>query len=149
MSLSDLELVAQAMAPTDRPAPAPTSNGSTNGHAPSAPSNPSAQPSAADADDDTAAALAGLDLSSLNAADRAAVQPILDALRQASSAEDGDVDVEDILKQLEAADDVADKLEGRLDSLLASLGELEAAAAAGAEGEAEEKEGAEKKEAKE
>lgn len=111
MSLSDLDLVAQAMAPTEPGAqgPKPTDKAADK----------------AGADDDV---LAGIDLSTLNDTDRKALQPILDALKAsagAEGAEGGDLDVEGILKQLEAADNVADTLEGRLDTLLAHLGEIE------------------------
>ncbi|KAL1411230.1 hypothetical protein Q8F55_002181 [Vanrija albida] len=114
MSLSDLDLVAQAMAPTEPGAQAPKQTDAPK----------QADKAAAPADDP----LAGIDLSTLNDADRKALQPILDALKAsagAEGAEGGDLDVEGILKQLEAADDVADTLEGRLDTLLAHLGEIE------------------------
>ncbi|EJT46296.1 hypothetical protein A1Q2_01581 [Trichosporon asahii var. asahii CBS 8904] len=119
MSLSDLDLVQQAMAPTE----------------PGAQQNQSTSPTLADKStngatkkDEIDDPLAGIDLSQLNDADRAALQPILDALKAASGAEGqegGDLDYEGILTQLDAAGDVADTLEGRLDKLLANLGEME------------------------
>lgn len=116
MSLSDLELVAQAMAPTEPGAQTQTraANGTTNT------TTTSTSDSTESADDP----LAGLDMSQLSPADRAAVQPIIDALK--ASEEGEDVDLEDILKQMDAADTVADKLEGRLDALMTILGEMEA-----------------------
>lgn len=121
MTLSDLDLVNQAMA--SEATYVPTTNRAAASPSPAAPSN-----SAYTTNTTVTAAsdpLADVDLSSLSAADRAAVQPILDALK-AASANDGELDVEDILKQLDAAGDAADVLEGRLDVLLAHLGELEA-----------------------
>lgn len=118
MSLSDLDLVQQAMAPTEPGA----QNGSSNTAAPS--SNESPNPAPETKDDP----LADIDLSTLSDGDRAALQPILDALKSASGKdgeEGGDVDVEGILKQLEAADGVAGTLESRLDKLLDNLGAME------------------------
>jgi len=128
MTLSDLDLVNQAMAaeaayvpptnganttnPSSTPTPAPSNNSTSNTN------NSTTNPPASDP-------LADIDLSTLSPADRAALQPILDALK-AASGDEGDLDVEDILNQLEAAGDAADVLEGRLDALLAHLGELEA-----------------------
>lgn len=118
MSLSDLDLVQQAMAPTE----------------PGAQQMQSTSPTLADKTsngtkkEEIDDPLAGIDLSQLNDADRAALQPILDALKAASGAEGqegGDLDYEGILTQLDAAGDVADTLEGRLDKLLANLGEME------------------------
>ncbi|WOO81066.1 uncharacterized protein LOC62_03G004594 [Vanrija pseudolonga] len=115
MSLSDLDLVAQAMAPTEPGAQGPKPTDAAGAK----------EADKAGADDDV---LAGIDLSTLNDTDRKALQPILDALKASAGtegAEGGDLDVEGILKQLEAADNVADTLEGRLDTLLAHLGEIE------------------------
>lgn len=110
MSLSDLDLVQQAMAPTE-PGAQNGSNGTANAVAPGG--------------DDHLAEL-GIDISKLSEGDRAAVQPILDALKAASKDGEGeDVDVEGILKQLDAADGAADALESRLDNLLENLGAME------------------------
>lgn len=117
MSLSDLDLVQQAMAPTEPGAQQSQSSNPTL-------SDKSTNGKSEEVDDP----LAGIDLSQLNDADRAALQPILDALKAASGAEGqegGDLDYEGILHQLDAAGDVADTLEGRLDKLLANLGEME------------------------
>lgn len=128
MSLSDLDLVQQAMAPTE-----PGAQQSSNA-APALLDNCTSTASANGVNgtgserDEPEDPLAGIDLSQLNDADRAALQPILDALKAASGAEGqdgGDLDYEGILSQLDAADDVADTLEGRLDKLLANLGEME------------------------
>lgn len=151
MSLSDLDLVQQAMAPTEpanaRGNSSVASNGAPTSHSTNTsngahsisptetantnptPANTANAPTPADTN-----FLAGIDLSELTPADRAALAPIINALRAAGSGDDGDVDVDGILKQLEAADDVADALEGRLDSLLANLGELEADAQGEGEG---------------
>jgi hypothetical protein len=116
MTLSDLDLVNQAMA------------AESTYTAPSAPSAPTSATTTAtttnNTDSDPLADL-GVDLSNLSEADRAALKPILDALR-ASGGDENEMDVDDILRQLEAAGGAADVLEGRLDALLAYLGELEA-----------------------
>lgn len=144
MSLSDLELVQQAMAPTEpgaqeqvnaRPAVADNAGAagapsSKNGGATAAPATAGDTASTSAPDSTDKDPLEGMDLSHLSEADRAALQPVLDALKAAAGKEGedgGELDVEDILKQLEAAGDVADTLEGRLDTLLANLAEIEAA----------------------
>jgi hypothetical protein len=124
MSLSDLELVSQAMAGSEPPnargdAPA-TSNGANGA------SNGAAEPAPQTQDDADADSVAGIDLSSLSVEERAMLAPIIDALRGS----DDSLDVDDIMKQLDAAGNVADNIEDRLDSLLAHLGELEAQAEA-------------------
>lgn len=112
MSLSDLELVQQAMAPTESGAQ------NTTNAAPNPPNGTSATAKDPLADLDA-------DLAKLNDADRAALAPILNALKAAEGAEDGDADIEGILKQLDAADGAAGALESRLDRLLDSLGAME------------------------
>lgn len=135
--LSDLELVAQAMG-TAQPPRAQTNHTSTNGPVDTRPTSSgqagaalshTGPPDLTDAPaDDARLADLGIDLSSLSAEDRRALQPIIDAL--ASSRVNGDegedVDLEGILRQMDAADQVADDLEGKLDGLLAKL-EREAA----------------------
>ncbi len=126
MSLSDLELVSQAMSGSEPPnargdAPA-DSNGAANGA-----SNGATEPAPPQTQNNAAAdSVAGIDLSSLSVEERAMLAPIIDALR----ASDDSLDVDDIMKQLDAAGNVADNIEDRLDSLLAHLGELEAQAEA-------------------
>ncbi|BEI86565.1 hypothetical protein CcaverHIS002_0608520 [Cutaneotrichosporon cavernicola] len=132
MTLSDLDLVSQAMASSE-PANARGSvhaNGTTsttNGSA-NTPSTNSANlnpPTHLDT-------IGDIDLSSLSVEERAILLPIIDALRASDDTLDS-LDVEDIMKQLDAAGSVADTIEDRLDSLLAHLGELEAQASPGEE----------------
>lgn len=148
--LSDLELVARAMEPTTQPRPTePSASTLTktnpNGTGTSDHSTPVSAPhasSAAQADHPASAQdPVGIDLSSLSAEDRRALQPIIDALASADLAGEGgdaDVDVDEILKQMDAADKVADDLEGKLDGLLAKLErdarEMERDAAGGVDG---------------
>lgn len=134
--MSDLDLVAAAMAPTNQPQLRPTSpptqttsrpNGmprhaatSDQTRTPPAP-NPtfSSQPS------DLPSELQDLDLSSLSPAELALLQPLIDALRISENGDDVDeLGMEEILRQMEVADGVADELEGRLDGLLERLGGL-------------------------
>ncbi|WVQ78202.1 hypothetical protein IAT38_000285 [Cryptococcus sp. DSM 104549] len=133
--LSDLELVAQAMstAPqttpqpqtTTGPTPAqPPANGSSNEPA-SAPTT--GQASANGAPIDLSALPAGADPSSLTPADLSALHPLLSSLSLSPEELEAldDSQIADILAQLEAADGVADDLEGKLDRLLATLGGYE------------------------
>jgi hypothetical protein len=75
-------------------------------------------------------------LQSLSPEEQEAFAPLLHALSGSSTAENGAVktatghpisaqDVQDLLKQFDAADSVADTLEGKLDRLLESLEEVE------------------------
>lgn len=73
-------------------------------------------------------------LEGLSTDERAAFAPLLQALSSSASvtnsveqpgAEISIKDVQDMLKQFDAADSVADTLEGKLDRLLESLGEVE------------------------
>ncbi|GMK57802.1 hypothetical protein CspeluHIS016_0406360 [Cutaneotrichosporon spelunceum] len=147
MSLSDLDLVSQAMASSEPPNARGATNPITNGSSGGASSG--ADKSTADVGviangtnangtnangantnataDDSIDSVAGIDLSSLSVEERTMLAPIIDALRASS---DDSLDVEDIMKQLDAAGNVADTIEGRLDSLLDHLGELEAQATA-------------------
>ncbi|WRT66989.1 uncharacterized protein IL334_003955 [Kwoniella shivajii] len=114
--LSDLELVAQAMSTTPSQSHSPQNQ--TNGHSNSvseSTNNPSESTSTA-----------APDLSSLNL-DPASVAS-LSSLLSLSDAELENLDdtqIEEIMKQLEAADGVADDLEGKLDKLLQTLGGVE------------------------
>jgi hypothetical protein len=127
MTLSDLDFVNEAVAAESaRHTPIPSSTPDPS----SAPSAPSSGPVSAPAPVSSAPApdpLADIDLTSLSPADRAALQPILDALRASATTGDGDaeLDIGSILAQLDAAGEAADVLEGRLDALLAHLGEME------------------------
>lgn len=130
MSLSDLDLVQQAMAPTEPGAQQNNSNSTVAPKSTTANGNADTEGRNATKAEDADDSLAGIDLSQLNDKDREALQPILDALKASSGKEGeegGDLDIEGILSQLDAAGDVADTLEGRLDKLLENLGEMEKA----------------------
>jgi hypothetical protein len=102
MLSSDLDLVAEAM----------QSSTPTNGH----PTNtvPSTlPPDIADA------------LSTLSPSDLAVLQPLLAALTSNPSVDSEDGDLQDLLRQMDSATDIADSLEARLDNLLGTLGEAE------------------------
>ena len=160
---SDLDLVAQAMAPTEpkqhsapapktppraapsftAPPPPPTSPPSTDPRPNSKNNDPPATATAtvdnADNIDDTDEVenpLEGIDLSTLSPADLTLLQPIIAALNlneqpdvgnekgQDEQEQDG-LRIADILAQMDAADNVADELEGKLDKLLENLGMAE------------------------
>ena len=104
--------------------------------------------------DDTAEKEDHLDLASLTPDDRAMLQPLIDTLRISDPSrlptnsvsqngithteghpgrkegeeepEDDEIQIAQILAQMDAADHVADDLEGKLDQLLANLGRVEA-----------------------
>ncbi|KAL7422190.1 hypothetical protein Q5752_002836 [Cryptotrichosporon argae] len=123
--LSDLELVAQAMGQSvnESSQARPATTQPVSQPPQSQPAEPSLTSPAAAATDNRLLDLSSLDLSSLSLADRAAIQPILDALVASAGADgDIDIDVDGILAQMDAADGVADALEERLDKLLESLG---------------------------
>jgi hypothetical protein len=103
--LSDLDLVAQAMAPTNAPdKPTPQS------------SQPTSQPKETSNDKD---------LSSLTPEDLAMLQPILDALNLSDTDDLDDAALHDLIKQMDVAGEVADDLEGKLDRLIGELGKVE------------------------
>ncbi|WWD15789.1 hypothetical protein CI109_100213 [Kwoniella shandongensis] len=164
--LSDLELVAQAMSTTTRTttAPPPSANAdrsTTNG---------TVHPSNTNHDHptqtlDSLSLPDDIDLSKLSAEEISLLQPLIDALSLSApsgsgSGEDGDGEgdemnesqITSILKQLEAADGVADDLESKLDRLLATLGGVEEEIGEGVQvdgGDAESKEKVEKESEKE
>jgi hypothetical protein len=107
--LSDLDLVAQAMAPTNKP-DRPTESTTSEQQA---------------AQDHSSLPLENIDLSSLTSEDLAMLQPILDALNLGDSDDLDDAALHDILKQMDVAGDVADDLEGKLDKLIGELGKVE------------------------
>ena len=128
--LSDLDMVAQAMATTtrlpsdqsDAPEPHSTASNVPNDLDLVAPdtqlrsglvSNDGTN--GVDLPEDLAA-----QLDKLSVEDKAALGPLLELLVASGSGADGK-DLEDLLKQFDAADDVADALEGRLDDLLQGL----------------------------
>jgi hypothetical protein len=107
--LSDLDLVAQAMAPTNQP-DRPTESTTSEQQA---------------SQDHSSLPLENIDLSSLTSEDLAMLQPILDALNLGDSDDLDDAALHDILKQMDVAGDVADDLEGKLDKLIGELGKVE------------------------
>jgi len=137
-SLSDLELVAQAMGSTTPAKQTETVNGQLSST--QAITSPQAPPTSTETN---SSPLEHLDLSTLTAADRKTLQPIIDALQASSislstngsgdngDGEDGkeaedmeDERIQDLLRQMDIAGDVADEIEGKLDRLLAELGGL-------------------------
>ena len=143
--LSDLDLVAQAMAPTQTHIPdqptqpsSPHQTSHTPRRNPTQPNHPisnSAQSSTnlpsttPTSESSSTEPLANVDLSNLSPSDRQALQPLIDVLSLSDPAGDDDaVDdlrISEILAQMDVAGDVADKLEGNLDRLLANLGKVE------------------------
>jgi hypothetical protein len=118
--LSDLDLVAQAMATTTR---TPSHDGehtsrTTHASASTVPSDlnlPSDNGNTSGLPEDIERSLA-----SLSEGDKAALGPLLQMLLHGEES-NGSEGLEDLLKQFDAADDVADRLEGKLDSLLEGL----------------------------
>lgn len=152
--LSDLELVAQAMAPTNPvqsvsqtptsqpqtqsrnvPHSQPPTQTQVQSQQPSGPTTtaPPIQLELESLLPDLSAL--GIDLSSLTPGELRALQPIIDALAAGSNTNDGaqeggkeeedDLKIAELLQQMEAAGLVADDLEGKLDALLENLGETE------------------------
>jgi len=107
--LSDLDLVAQAMAPTNAPdKPTPK----TQLKAETKPTNPSSLND-------------NLDISSLSDEDYALLEPLLRALEMSDSDILDESAMADVLRQMDVAGEVADDLEGKLDRLIGQLGEVE------------------------
>lgn len=125
--LSDLDLVAQAMAPTNAPDKPITTTPST------------APPKSQAKEQPT-----GPDLSSLTPEDLAALQPILDALNLDTDDMD-DAALHDLIRQMDVAGDVADDLEGKLDRLIGELGKVEEGILADKDGKDEKVDGSEEK----
>jgi hypothetical protein len=119
--LSDLDLVAQAMAPINdlKPisstsvSPAITSAPNPTSNATHHQSLPNPEPN--------------LDLSNLTPQDRELLKPLIDALSMdgGEEGEDEEIRIADILAQMDVAGEVADDIEGKLDRLLESLGKVE------------------------
>ena len=103
--LSDLDLVAQAMAPTNAPDKPPSNT-----------SRPAPQSKETSTDKD---------LSSLTPQDLAMLQPILDALNLSDTDDLDDAALHNLIRQMDVAGDVADDLEGKLDRLIGELGKVE------------------------
>jgi hypothetical protein len=125
--LSDLDMVAQAMATTTRLPQDQTDAPRAHATASDVP-NDLDLPTTTSVDSDSSIPEdIAHDLETLSMEDKQALGPLLDLL--VSQEGTAGQDLEDLLKQFDAADDVADKLEGRLDQLLQGLkgveGELE------------------------
>jgi hypothetical protein len=102
--LSDLDLVAKAMAPTnapDKPTPKP---------------QPKTEPKPADDNPD---------ISSLSDEDYALLEPLLRALELSGSDVLDEASMAEVLRQMDVAGNVADNLEGKLDRLIGQLSEVE------------------------
>jgi len=135
--LSDLDLVAQAMGIQNPPPnqsnhipssdqPRPTDHLPTQS-SPSHHFSPPHHPALPQVNANPEDPLSNLDLSTLTPSDRQALQPILDALALSGpNFEDGDdLRISELLAQMNAAGEVADDLEGKLDRLLENLGKVE------------------------
>lgn len=143
--LSDLDLVAQAMAPTNVPSQKITAESIDQSPLPdstaqSAPAqtistnqnHPGSTTDSASKSQTTEEKLLslGIDPSTLSESDLAALQPIINALSLGDGEVEGDGEedelrIAEILAQMDAAGSVADDLEGKLDELLKNLGETE------------------------
>ncbi|WVR05057.1 hypothetical protein IAU60_002069 [Kwoniella sp. DSM 27419] len=131
--LSDLELVAQAMAPTeqaqhvkegapDNAVPPSRSSDCEKGRTPSTENAAGVQRAdVSGVSDPSAASLASLGLSADSLASLTSLMKLSDTDLEDMS----DEGIMDILSQMDAADGVADDLEGRLDRLLEMLGGVE------------------------
>ncbi|WVW83266.1 hypothetical protein I302_105285 [Kwoniella bestiolae CBS 10118] len=137
--LSDLELVAQAMSTSgSTPEPASKSTPKTNGDTQSS-NQPQPHPQDNKSSAQTTPPTSGNlpDLTPLNASIDPSTLTSLTSLMSLSDSElEGlnEGQIEDIMRQLEVADDVADDLEGKLDRLLATLGGVEEEIINGQEG---------------
>ena len=129
--MSDLDMVAQAMATTtrlpqdqsDAPVARATASDVPNDTALNGAGNNQSQSNGNGIPDDIAEGLA-----KLSDEDKATLGPLLELLVSQGTDER---DLEDLLKQFDAAGDVADKLEGRLDDLLEGLKGVEGELGAG------------------
>lgn len=130
---SDLDFLNETLAQPAQPRP----SASTVPNDRDLPPNPTADGATSALEDAGIPADILKSLESLSAEERAAFAPLLQALSPTSgiatngtngSSGDPNInakDVEDLLKQFDAADSVADTLEGKLDLLLESLGQVE------------------------
>ena len=144
--LSDLDLVAQAMAPTQihlhdpsnqpksphQTSHSPQLNPTQTNHPISSGIQSSAIPPSISPQSESIPldSLTDHDLSNLSPSDRQALQPLIDILSLPipNAGNDDEVDdlrISEILAQMDIAGEVADKLEGNLDRLLANLGKVE------------------------
>ena len=130
--LSDLELVAQAMAPTQTPQLDQSTQLNQPDHDPNFPAPPpqsiAANPSCPAPSDPTSQdPLANLDLSTLSPSDREMLQPLIDvlSLSELPDGEEYDERMAEISAQMDVVALAADDLEGKLDRLLENLGRVE------------------------
>lgn len=129
----DLDFLNETLAQPAQPRPSASTVPNDRDH----PSNPAAENGARSALDDAGIPADILkSLEGLSAEERAAFAPLLQALSSTSDIPNGAngsswdsvinaKDVEALLEQFDAADSVADTLEGKLDLLLESLGQVE------------------------
>jgi len=113
--MSDLDLVAKAMAPTNQP---------DKVDSPSAPSSTTKVDTKPNAGSETTDP-EPLDLSSLTPEDMAMLKPLLDAMNLKDSDDLDDAALHDLIAQMDSAAGVADDLEGKLDRLIGDLGSFE------------------------
>lgn len=117
--LSDLDLVAQAMASSDKPQKSNPIPKTQNPPSKTKPTEPTPDQPDLDLGPDN------LDLSSLTPEDLALLQPLLSALSMSDADVLDENTLADVWKQMNAADEVADDLEGKLDRLIGELGRVE------------------------
>jgi hypothetical protein len=115
--MSDLDLVAKAMAPTNQPdkvdspsAPSSTTKVDPKPKTGSKTTDPEPEP---------------IDLSSLTPEDMAMLKPLLNAMNLKDSDDLDDAALHDLIAQMDSAAGVADDLEGKLDRLIGDLGSFE------------------------
>ena len=126
--LSDLDLVAQAMAPTTQPTKSHPNSDSTVPADQRDTDVPTEKPVISEEIDETTLKTLeelGIDLNTLSIEDKKQIQPLLDALMMDAEEGDDELKIAEILAQMDIASGVADDLEEKLDVLLASLGKVE------------------------
>lgn len=113
--MSDLDLVAKAMAPTNQPVQSDPGTAET-----SAPTKTTAKDATSSESTEEP-----IDLSSLTAEDMAMLKPLLDALNVKDTDDLDDASLQELIAQMDSAAGVADDLEGKLDRLIGDLGSFE------------------------
>jgi hypothetical protein len=116
--MSDLDLVAKAMEPTNQP-------DKTEPSKPLSETPTTTTKNGSTANDHSSLPTDNIDVSSLTPEDLAMLQPLLDALNIKDSDDLDDAALQDLLAQMDSAGDVADDLEGKLDKLIGELGSFE------------------------